>query len=541
MDRMTARLLTILGTGKRDRVRYRFAGGEPIETSSIDAAIVRLFDVSHVVAFATTDATKARKVNDSLREGLSDGHWPASVDFEEVSWMPGATEREFWQLFELFRQRLGQVCDEVGDGEVIVNLTHGYRTQPLIAQAAVLFELEDRRRRRKPPVPVRLLYGAYGGGWKEGEPTPDAEIWDMTTLLEAGAWATAVSSLRDHARADRFEELLSDLKRRLGRARTRDQKVPDFAALGRATRDVVDSLVTNRTHRLKSAPAEFLERWRQHGELLLQRLPPIRGPLEAFVGQVEGLAATAVASEQGVRASLGAARWLMESEQFSALTALLRETLVTITALRQGEESTHEPGVDCSGRDGLERRLGLQADILVKQKRASLWNELGVLRNDVQHAAYNAEPTDGRGVRQKAADLLRRLEDEAGRLTPGPFVNLTNHPSSEWAVVQTNAALRLGGGVVDVPFPRVSPEADQKDLEQLAEKLLGDVLSLGAAAVGVQGEHTLSLLLVARLQAAGIDCYAATTPRVAEVVEGTKTSQFTFTRWRKYPSLRGAP
>ena len=56
---MTARLLTILGTGPRHRVNYRAEGAEA-QTSSIDGAIVKLFDVTHVTAFATEEAVRQR-------------------------------------------------------------------------------------------------------------------------------------------------------------------------------------------------------------------------------------------------------------------------------------------------------------------------------------------------------------------------------------------------------------------------------------------------------------------------------------------------
>ncbi len=384
-----------------------------METSSIDAAIVKLYDVTHVTAFGTDESLLARAVGGDLRSGLSDGLWPEAVALETVLWNTGSNQKQFWELFEQFRSAVSVACDRAGDGEVIVNLTHGYRTQPLIAQAATLFELEDRRRRRLPTVTVRMLYGAL-----KVLPSPDstvpteAEIWDMTPIIEAGAWGTAIASLRDHARADRFESLLQDLKRRLSLVRVGSDHVPDFKGLGQAARQLVDALVTNRTHLLKTAPARYLEKWRQLRAPLLARLPPLQRPLDDFAAQVAQLATSSIGSDAGVRASLEACQWLLESEQFSALTALLRETLVTIELLRTGGTRT-EPGGDCSGRKEVEHRLGALADS--RAPEGALWGELTALRNDVQHAAYNAAPRDGAGVRQAAASLLSRVRQDAAR------------------------------------------------------------------------------------------------------------------------------
>jgi hypothetical protein len=235
----------------------------------------------------------------------------------------------------------------------------------------------------------------------------------MTTLVEAGAWASAVGSLREHARADRLEQLLTELKRRLGKARVGNQQIPDFIALGRAARELVDALVTNRTHLLKTAPANFLERWRQVQAPLLERLPALRGPLESFAEQVKRLQATTIASVEGVRAALEAGRWLIETEQFSAVTTVLRETYLTIEAVRAGKTQGHEPGVDCSAREELEQQLGARAEVEKRNKTPSLWGEITQLRNDVQHAAYNDNPTDAAGVRTRARDLLERVGKEA--------------------------------------------------------------------------------------------------------------------------------
>lgn len=55
----------------------------------------------------------------------------------------------------------------------------------------------------------------------------------------------------------------------------------------------------------------------------------------------------------------------------------------------------------------------------------------------------------------------------------------------------------------------------------------------------VQGEFTLTIELVRRLQARGITCLAATSKRdVEEGADGRRVSTFTFVRFRAYPEAR---
>lgn len=124
------------------------------------------------------------------------------------------------------------------------------------------------------------------------------------------------------------------------------------------------------------------------------------------------------------------------------------------------------------------------------------------------------------------------------------LVNLTNHPSSAWAMPQREAAEAFGG-VRDVPFPTVPPEADTAVVADLADALVRDLLAQVDPVhdvVHVMGEMTLTYALVARLQRAGIRCVASTTERriLAEDAErGPKTSVFHFVRFRDYPRLDG--
>lgn len=115
------------------------------------------------------------------------------------------------------------------------------------------------------------------------------------------------------------------------------------------------------------------------------------------------------------------------------------------------------------------------------------------------------------------------------------FVNISNHSSDKWEAQQTAAALSLAEHIIDIPFPAVPPEIDEKTIEILAEECISKVPPLTTHAL-IQGEFTLTFVLVRRLQARHIVCLAATSERqVEEAGDGRKT--FRFVRFRKYPSL----
>ncbi len=120
------------------------------------------------------------------------------------------------------------------------------------------------------------------------------------------------------------------------------------------------------------------------------------------------------------------------------------------------------------------------------------------------------------------------------------FLNLSNHPSANWSAEQTEAARRLSGEIVDMPFPAVDPAGDEDYIASLANEYCARVLETAGTQpliVHVMGEMTFTFALVQRLHTIGIPCVASTTERVIVEHDRVKTSVFKFIQFRKYTLL----
>lgn len=120
------------------------------------------------------------------------------------------------------------------------------------------------------------------------------------------------------------------------------------------------------------------------------------------------------------------------------------------------------------------------------------------------------------------------------------FLNISNHPSSNWSAEQIEAAWQLSGEIVDLPFPVVDPAGDETYIAELADDLCTKVIEINGqnAVVHLMGEMTLTFALVQRLSIQGITCVAATTQReIMEYPDGRKESIFKFVKFRKYQPL----
>ncbi|WP_165155470.1 hypothetical protein [Parabacteroides sp. ZJ-118] len=118
------------------------------------------------------------------------------------------------------------------------------------------------------------------------------------------------------------------------------------------------------------------------------------------------------------------------------------------------------------------------------------------------------------------------------------FINLSNHPSHLWSAEQMEAARKLGGDIVDVPFPAVPAMASEDDIACLAKEYADGIISQydpKRDVLHVMGEMCLSFALVRLLQQAGFVCVASTSERmVQEGAPGHKEVFFHFIRFRRY-------
>lgn len=120
------------------------------------------------------------------------------------------------------------------------------------------------------------------------------------------------------------------------------------------------------------------------------------------------------------------------------------------------------------------------------------------------------------------------------------FVNFSNHPSEQWGSKQKLAASKFGE-IRDVRFPAVSPMATTEEVVYLAQSCVEEILALQPDCVMCQGEFSLSLAVINRLQAKGICCVCACSERKVvekQGLDGTtqKISVFEFQQFRKYAS-----
>jgi hypothetical protein len=357
----------------------------------------------------------------------------------------GKNTSEMWAIFNTVAQELGGSSPEPGLC-VHMDVTHGFRVQPLIGLAALDFvRSEWQRRRISAPPDVRITYGAMEAAGDD--PEGCAPIWDLSELLTAGRWNSALTAVLAYGRGDELQTLtksLGDRAAREARARGRppeEQGAARDAAgdkLGGAVKRFTDDLCTGRLPFLFKESAPALARILESDGVreLRQKLPILAPTLEWLQSRVALLQAeSVVATEKGARATLAYARLCGDLQRFAEQAAALREALVTLFALRQPwRQVPLDAGVpdldpqrkeieSAFGRLGWALEMGEEPARQAAQTEAggaaeilSLGYRVADLRNDVEHLAIRSNPRSAKNVIRALDEYTQaaiRFVDEA--------------------------------------------------------------------------------------------------------------------------------
>lgn len=348
------------------------------------------------------------------------------------------------RFFDLCRQALDPRCQIAGGifeslngpqpqaippDKIFLDITHGFRSQPFACSAALAYVESDLRRaaRQGEPVP-EVDFQVFYANWErrdQNSSPPRVPIERHTTVIELLQWNDALGDLMNHGRGDALELRASALQKRLnahaeGKGRDEFVRLGAIKTLAVAAKNLADGLSTARIPLLLTELAPRLARSIPPArEVLAEHQPMLAGQLDRLEAWVTPMTADEPVSAEGIRASLHLAKLYQRLERFSELSALLRETAVSLAAVTW--EQPCQPGDPefKAARQVVEDRLNAGREN-PEQPLLVLFKNLGELRNDVQHCGFRTGASAPNRVLLQLGELLGRLEAIADDLLPSP-------------------------------------------------------------------------------------------------------------------------
>ncbi|ACY49699.1 TIGR02221 family CRISPR-associated protein [Rhodothermus marinus] len=393
-------LLSFIGTGNYQPCIYVW-GDHRCKTPYFQEAAVRFFNPDQCLVLMTEMAQK--KHGAALRRRIKRIVYQRSkkaraacnsknalrkrikrIVYRPVSIPDGRNEDELWAIFSA-------LTDCIPEGAtLIVDVTHGFRTQPMLALAALCYLRVARNVQIE-----RIIYGAFEARHPD---TSEAPVFDLTPFLTLIDWSVAAHQFIHYGQANDLARLIREIHRltyveqaqvQAQHAATAASWLEGFArALGLVR---LAEVMTEHALRLPEA----LERMRQDVDQIA-RLRPFGLLLDITAERARSLHHPDPLSLDGLRLQAELIRHLLNYGLVQQAVTVAREAIVTRYALDLGrdplqerEAVEHELGRLASGLQDPAVRAGYTPET---HQLAELWNRLTNVRNDINHAGMRTNP-----------------------------------------------------------------------------------------------------------------------------------------------------
>jgi CRISPR-associated DxTHG motif protein len=375
-------ILSFLGTGKYEQADYPL-DGQIYPTPYTQEAIRRHYPDYTLKVLLTEKAAAIH--GQALRE---------RVDYEAVPIPAGRSEAELWDIFNA-------IVEAVPEGaELVMDVSHGFRSQPILALAVLqLLQVIKRVKVR------RVLYGAFDTETKQ------ADFFDLTPFLELMEWTQATRDLLEYGNGSRLRQLLKEIHKHS--YMVDGPRAKELSSVGEILERVGGSLELLRINEVLEQAKGLLKALGTARDDV-SKLPRSR-PLGLLLSRIEGryqtLATTDPFSTEGLKAQAAMIDLLLETGSYAQAIALARELMVSWLCLQRQFDPISE-------RSAAENLLGSHADA-VRKKQATdeqkaklglLWDKISHIRNDIAHAAMRSRPIPGQSLVEQIREACEEVQ-----------------------------------------------------------------------------------------------------------------------------------
>lgn len=388
------KLITFLGTGRYEAVRYTLRQ-QSYETDLCPAALVHLLgNVSEVVAFVTDESRD--KWYQALKQQVA-----GRAECRDVLVRLPEDEAGVWDLFL-------KIYSEMKEGPAVLDVTHGFRAVPVlgIAVAAFVHAMD-------PEAVEGVYYGAYDA--KKDNAVP---IWDLTPLVTLMDWTSAVQLYAYTGNASRIAELLEQVQNEAYQEKQPGSALPtQLQPLAGLLRGLSQAIYLARPLEAPHNAKAALERLEQARGEIRDLVPPfdavadrLKADTERFVLQAQDIGAV-------LDYQLELIDWYAQHRYPLHAFALAREWLVTLACARAGSDWRDPDDRTKVERLFREKEHGYssandEAPLVdtMPDDLHKCWSQVSQIRNDILHCGM------GRNEAHKARKIMENLQELKGKL-----------------------------------------------------------------------------------------------------------------------------
>ena len=392
--------VSFLGLGKKnkdtdvyeyEKTKYEY-GGKIVETCYFPYAVKEFTSPEKLAVIMTNKANEVH--SERLRE---------KCEYESIIISDGKTQKEIWDIF-------GKIADYVPENEeVILDITHGFRSQPVILLACLVYLKALKNVKLK-----KILYAAFEAR-DENNVTP---VFDLKPFLDLMDWSYGVYEFIRNGNTKEFRKLLSDAQRNTyifnDKIKAKKLKVAgnilEEFSNAMSVVNVNDMLATAKNY--KNAMPDIIKETENISEakpfgLLIDKVKERMNKLGMPYKEQEG--------KGFIKTNVEIIKWYLETEQYQQAITLMTELIITVKCILIGENpysfENRKKAIEIIGKEidmvksGEKNRL--------ETKESNLFGKLGEVRNEINHAGMKERTIDVKGTNQikRIKEYFKELEE----------------------------------------------------------------------------------------------------------------------------------
>jgi len=386
-------IVSFLGTGDYQETEYRF-GESGIKTRFFPHAAKHFFPEADLFVIMT------QKAFDTHHEALE-----KICKYQTISIPDGKTETEMWEIFSAMTE---MVPVNPGD-ELILDVTHGFRSQPMLALAALSFI-----KAMKEVSVKHIIYGAFEA--KTGDVTP---VFDLLPFLDIIEWSVGVTNYKSYGDMKMIGEKLKFIHRQTYIEHARE-KSRALSAVGETLSRLSRSLETVRVAESMQYASRFVDEFKGLSSDFENhpKTKPFSLLMQSMQEKIKPIAVpgSEIFSEGGLSAQKQMIEHYINSGQYQQAATLMREYVVSVFMKRGNNGLTRPDFLDEKKRGDAEESLGdLMKKSVNKEEMKNeesffgkIWVRLSQIRNDLNHGSMRPDPIKGEDI---AKNIIKAFEE----------------------------------------------------------------------------------------------------------------------------------
>ncbi|TYO92766.1 TIGR02221 family CRISPR-associated protein [Desulfallas thermosapovorans] len=387
---MKKTLITFIGTGNYSETTYQNSAIS-VKTKYFPVAAALLASPERILVVQTTQARE--KHWQSLRGELLGQGLPEPG---ELAIPGGETTAELWEIFRRIVASVGK------EEEVVFDITHAFRTIPLISFLSVAYLKFVRG--------IEIT-GLYYGAYEARDEKNISPIFDLTGFCELLDWIVGVNAFISYGAAQKLGGLLKRAQK--VKSLAGDKGRSELNRFGELITQISNALLTVRPFEVLETTAK-LERYQAGTESRRQLehdiknwAPPFGMLLDELLNDYLPFAGNKDHTrETNLSRQLEMVRWYVKRQYIPQALTLMRELAISEQMRREGRLAE---GLNVNLREEMARKF--HSAIKSKTPLGNLWSRLPGLRNDVDHAGWRDSSRSARTILEDTAGCLGFLEE----------------------------------------------------------------------------------------------------------------------------------